>query len=106
MAGNPTVIFAGPRQVVVEDKPIPEVRPGEVIIRTHCSLISTGTELSCLLGDLQRGGIWTGFGEDGTSNYQRGGWPDEHDPKLQRYMDRHGLYGEWHDPGTLMIYPA
>ena len=61
MAANPTVVFTGPRQVVVEDKPVPEVRPGQVLIRTHCSLISTGTELSCLLGDLQRGDIWTNY---------------------------------------------
>ena len=51
------------------------------------------------------GGIWTGFGEDGTSNYSRSGWPDEHHPKLQKYMDKNGLFGEWNDPGTLMVYP-
>ena len=50
------------------------------------------------------GGIWTSFGEEGISNYQRAGWPDEHDAKLTAYMDKHGLYGEWNDPGTLMIY--
>jgi hypothetical protein len=54
--------------------------------------------------DGRSGFIWTGFGEDGTSNYQRSGWPDEHHPKLKAYMDKHGLYGEWNDPGTLMIY--
>ena len=52
------------------------------------------------------GFIWTGFGEDGTSNYHRAGWPDEHSSKLQKYMDKNGLYGEWNDPGTLMIYGA
>jgi hypothetical protein len=50
------------------------------------------------------GGIWTAFGEEGVSNYQRAGWPDEHHPKLAAYMDKHGLFGEWNDPGTLMIY--
>ena len=50
------------------------------------------------------GGIWTSFGEEGVSNYQRAGWPDEHHPKLAAYMDKHGLFGEWNDPGTLMIY--
>jgi hypothetical protein len=52
------------------------------------------------------GGIWTSFGEEGLANYQRSGYPDEFDPKLKKYMDRHGLYGSWYDPGTLMIYPA
>ena len=48
--------------------------------------------------------IWTGFGEDGTSDYWRGGWPNEHHPTLLSYMDDNGLWAEWHDPGTLMIY--
>ena len=55
--------------------------------------------------DGRSGAIWTGFGEDGTSNYWRAGWPDEHKPKLQKYLDAHDLFGEWHDAGTLMIYP-
>ena len=53
-----------------------------------------------------RSGIWTSFGEDGTSNYERAGWPEEHDPKLQAYMAKHGLWAEWEDPGTLFIYKA
>ena len=56
--------------------------------------------------DGRSGFIWTGFGEDGTSNSYRAGYPDEHHPKLQAYMDKHGLYGEWYDSGTLMIYPV
>ncbi|NLW49728.1 MAG: zinc-binding dehydrogenase [Candidatus Brocadiaceae bacterium] len=63
MAANPSVVFAAPRQVVVEDRPMPELRPGEALIRTHCTLISTGTELSALLGDQPRGGIWTEYGK-------------------------------------------
>ena len=46
------------------------------------------------------GGIWTGFGEDGTSDY-----PDDHHPKLQKYMDKNKLFAEWYDSGTLMIWP-
>lgn len=53
-----------------------------------------------------QGGIWTSFGEEGIANYYRAGYPNEFDPKLQKYMDKHGLYGEWHDAGTLMIYPV
>lgn len=59
MASNPTVVFAGPRRVEVEDRPVPKARAGEVLIRTHCTLISTGTELSRLLGDQPQGLIWT-----------------------------------------------
>ncbi len=55
--------------------------------------------------DGHEGGMWTGFGEDGTSNFYRAGWPDEHDPKLQKYLDDNDLWTEWHDAGTLMIYP-
>jgi len=58
MPTNPTVVFAGPRQVVVEDRPIAQPGPGEVLIRTHCSLISIGTELSILEGDTPTGEVW------------------------------------------------
>ena len=58
MPSNPTVVFAGPREVVVEDYPVPEPGPREVLIRTHCSLISIGTELSILEGDTPTGEMW------------------------------------------------
>lgn len=62
MASNLTVVFAGSRKVEVEDRPIPEPGPGHLLIRTQCSLISTGTELSCLDGDRPRGEVWTNYG--------------------------------------------
>jgi len=55
---NPTVVFRGPRQVAVEDRPVPEPAAGELLIRTHCSLVSTGTELSLLEGDTVCGETW------------------------------------------------
>ncbi len=58
MPANPTVVFTGPRQVAVEDRPMPEPTPGQVLIRTHTTLVSIGTELSLLAGDRQAGRVW------------------------------------------------
>lgn len=62
MAANPTVVFVAPRRVEVQDWPVPKPGAGEVLIRTRCTLISTGTELSCLLGDVPRGQVWENYG--------------------------------------------
>lgn len=40
-----TVIFAGPRQVAVRDARVPEPAPGELLMATHLSAISAGTEM-------------------------------------------------------------
>ena len=58
MAENPTVVFTGPRQVEVEDRPVPKPGAGEVLIRAHCSLVSIGTELSVLDGESPSGEGW------------------------------------------------
>ncbi|MCK4283527.1 MAG: zinc-binding dehydrogenase [Candidatus Brocadiae bacterium] len=58
MPANPTVVFTGSRKVEVEDRPMPEPGPGQLLIRTHCSLISTGTELSALDGEKSCGEVW------------------------------------------------
>lgn len=58
MASNPTLVFVAPRRVVVEDRPAPEPKAGEVLIRTHCTQISIGTELSVLEGDTPGGEVW------------------------------------------------
>ena len=60
--------------------------------------------------DGTKGGIWTGFGEDGTiqnsipSDY----WPDGEeefvDEKLTKYMDENDLFFEPYDAGTYMIW--
>lgn len=61
------------------------------------SFISTTQEFSG-----QPGGLWTGFGEDGTVDYR------SHyvDLKLKKYLDKHGLFLEPNDPGTYMIWKA
>lgn len=55
---NPTVVFKKQRHVVVENQPVPVPKSGEVLIRTHCSLISIGTELSILDVDEGNGETW------------------------------------------------
>jgi 2-desacetyl-2-hydroxyethyl bacteriochlorophyllide A dehydrogenase len=59
---NPTVVFAAPRQVVVEDRPLPVPGPGQVLIQTHCTLISTGTELTILNGTFPPKSRWAEYG--------------------------------------------
>jgi hypothetical protein len=56
-------------------------------------------------GSGETGGLWTSFGEDGTSDSDHMGHYNEHDKKLKDYMEKHRLYAEWYDAGTLMIYP-
>ncbi len=55
---NPTLVFTGPGQVEVEDRPIPTPGPGEVQVRTLRSLISTGTELTLLDGGVPGDSVW------------------------------------------------
>ncbi len=55
---NPTVVFTGPEQVVLEDRPIPEPGAGEVVLNSICSLISIGTELTALSGKYPEGSVW------------------------------------------------
>lgn len=59
------------------------------------SFISTTKEFNG-----QSGGLWTGFGEDGTCDY----WHGRVAPKLQKYLDDNGLFIEPYDAGTYMIY--
>jgi 2-desacetyl-2-hydroxyethyl bacteriochlorophyllide A dehydrogenase len=62
MPPNPTIVFTAPRRVEVQDLPAPEPGQGMLLIRTRCTLISTGTELSCLDGTQPRGRVWSQYG--------------------------------------------
>ena len=53
--------------------------------------------------DGTNGGIWTGFGEDGTIDYCPDG-EEFVDEKLTKYMDENGLFSEPYDAGTYMIW--
>lgn len=55
---NPTVVFTAVRSVTIEDRPMPEVGPQELLIETKRSLISTGTELTMLSGEYPPGSTW------------------------------------------------
>jgi len=55
------VVFTDARQAVMEQRDLPEPGPGEVLIRTRCSLISTGTELSAFGGELRPGSRWAQY---------------------------------------------
>lgn len=59
---NPTVVFTAPGQVVVEDRPLPVPAAGEVLIQTHRTLISTGTELTILNGQFPPQSRWADYG--------------------------------------------
>ena len=63
MDRNPTIVFTAPKQVAMEDRPIPEPKEGEVLIKTRCTLISTGTELSILNADYPPDSYWARYGK-------------------------------------------
>jgi threonine dehydrogenase-like Zn-dependent dehydrogenase len=58
MGNNPGVVFAAPGCVILEETPVPSPAPGELLVRTHRSLISTGTELTLLAGEYPPGSVW------------------------------------------------
>ena len=41
---NPSIVFTAPNVAEVVDRPVPEVRPGEVLVRSLRSCVSSGTE--------------------------------------------------------------
>jgi len=62
MADTPTIVFPAPGNVTIEDRPRPVPRPGEVLIKTHRTLVSTGTELTVLSGDFPSDSEWADYG--------------------------------------------
>jgi len=61
MNDNPTVVFPEPGRVVIENKPCPSPKTGELLVETHRTLISTGTELTMLSGNFQQGSFWESY---------------------------------------------
>jgi 2-desacetyl-2-hydroxyethyl bacteriochlorophyllide A dehydrogenase len=55
---NHHVVFTGPCEVAVESAEMPTPGPGEVLIRTSKTAISTGTELTMLMSDFPEGSKW------------------------------------------------
>ena len=58
---NPTVVFCAPGKVQIEKRAIPTPQPGQLLLRTQCTLISTGTELTILNGASSPGSKWAQF---------------------------------------------
>ncbi len=63
MTTNPTVVFTGPRQIVLEDREVPSPGSGELLIRTRTTLISTGTELTILEAKYPPDSQWARYGK-------------------------------------------
>jgi 2-desacetyl-2-hydroxyethyl bacteriochlorophyllide A dehydrogenase len=55
---NSAIVFTAPGRVELQEAPPPVPAPGEVLIRTRRSLISTGTELTLLAGGGRPGSVW------------------------------------------------
>lgn len=60
---NPTIVFEKPRVVKLADAAVPRPRPGEILVETALSLISTGTELTILSGDFPAHSVWAAYGK-------------------------------------------
>ena len=63
MPGNPTVVFTAPCEVIIEDRDLPAPGPGDLLIRTRLTLVSTGTELTILEGKYPPGSNWARYGK-------------------------------------------
>lgn len=61
MSANQTVVFTEPRRAVIEERSIPEPGPGEVLVKTRRSLISTGTELTIYSGEYPERSSWADY---------------------------------------------
>lgn len=58
MTHNPTAVFTDVETSAIEDRPVPEPGPEQVLIRSDRTLVSTGTELTVLSGDVPPGSDW------------------------------------------------
>ncbi|MFP9190150.1 zinc-dependent alcohol dehydrogenase [Natronosalvus vescus] len=58
MSTNPTIVFTDVESIAIEERPIPEPAADQVLIRTERTLVSTGTELTVLSGDVPPGSDW------------------------------------------------
>lgn len=58
---NPTVVFPETGKVVLENRPVPVPAEDEVLIQSDRTVISTGTELTMLLGQYPPGSFWDNY---------------------------------------------
>lgn len=62
MPSNDTIVFPAPTEVAVRSRERPEPGPGEVLVETERTLVSTGTELTVLSGSYPEGSVWDEYG--------------------------------------------
>lgn len=104
--GNPTVIFPEPRKVVIEDREIPRPGPGELLLRTRATLISTGTELTILSGEFPPGGGWAEWAQyPFTPGYSNVGEVVEVGPGVDANWIGRRL-GNWGNHTQYVVVPA
>lgn len=60
---NRTLVLPEPGQVLLKPEPMPEPAPGEVLVKTDRTLISTGTELTVYDGEFPDGSHWDDYSE-------------------------------------------
>ena len=60
---NPTVVFTAPQQVQLKNQPLNAPADNQLLVRTHCTLISIGTELTILNGNFPPGSKWETYGQ-------------------------------------------
>lgn len=63
MDKNTTVVFIKPGEVAIENREKPSPKIGELLIRTRCTLISTGTELTIFSGQFLPNSVWASYGK-------------------------------------------
>jgi threonine dehydrogenase-like Zn-dependent dehydrogenase len=98
---NPSLFFTAPGRVEILDRPIPEPGPGEVLIRTLRSLISTGTELTLLHAQAKPGSVWAEISQfPQPAGYSQVGEVTEVGPGVDaawrgRRVDTHSPHAAW-----------
>jgi threonine dehydrogenase-like Zn-dependent dehydrogenase len=85
------VVFSGPGRVELREERLPRPRRGQELLEARCSLVSTGTELTCLRRDFAPGTHWDAWvtypfhpGYSFVGARQDGGRVCAHAPHAQR----------------------
>ena len=58
MSKSLNIVFAGPNRVELREEPVPRLEPDEILCEARKSLISVGTETTCLRGQFDEGSNW------------------------------------------------
>jgi threonine dehydrogenase-like Zn-dependent dehydrogenase len=58
MKKNPTVVFPEAQNAVIEELDIPWPGQGEVLIKSNCTMVSAGTEMTAFVGQYPPDSIW------------------------------------------------